>query len=253
MRYLRRRYLIATAAAWSSLSVGTPPAAAATLGWTAAPVTGVDDVRTDGTLLYAFDFAGQAFEDEGRTVELNGVPFASENVNPGALNGTGGGQLKLLNFDRGVNDLYRSDDPPFADLPDAYQTLLTGAKYQAAAPSQAQPTLQLTGLRAGTRYVVQIWGSDPRGTGSDRHLMLAGGGDRRIDLNLDPENAEGGLPAFATAEFVADGPTQDVVIDGGVSVNVAALQVRRLPADAEDADDTRRPDDGNNGDAGEPQ
>src|SRR5580658_6324868 len=125
---------------------------AQTITWgTNFTISADSDVFTNGTLLYAYDWANA-------NATVNGIAFT------GTSSQNGGGNVSIS----GIGSNYpgfTSASAPFANLSAAYQSILKGGEY--ALSSGITATVTLNNLTAGHVYAVQIWVNDPRASGGE--------------------------------------------------------------------------------------
>lgn len=197
--------------------------AGASTHWRVNPVTKrVLDVRTDGDLLYAYNF-GKASTD----VEVNGVAFA------GITAGGSSGDFTVSPALAGGYDRMFSSD---SATPDEYVTLMKSSAFSKGGASDENPTtLTLKRLTPGHRYLVQIWVNDSRNNPDvvGRYQTL----DGEATMEFSNENA-GITPVrgdVATGFFTATATSQTISIRAGHwtdeslrIVQFNAMQVRDL-------------------------
>ena len=156
-----------------------------TITWGASvTIAGDSDVFTNGTLLYAYDWAGN-------NTNVNGIAFiGTTSADPGSvsLNGLGHSYTN-----------YSSSSPPFSNLSAAYRSILAGADYY---PGPDTATVTLNNLTIGETYAVQIWVSDPRGGGTaGRTENVSSSNSVTLAYNVPP--ATGGIGQYSIGVFTA--------------------------------------------------
>ena len=166
------------------------------------------DVFTNGTLLYAYDWANS-------NTMVNGVSFtgtSSANAGNVSISGIGsyyGG--------------YNSSTAPFSALSSTYRSILVGGEYGGASVA----TVTLNNLTAGHTYAVQVWVSDPRGGGTaGRTERVLGYNQATLAYNVPP--ATGGVGQYSTGVFTAAGGSQTFSLsatNSGGSTQLNALLV----------------------------
>ena len=190
---------------------------AAAITWTApAGIAGTNDVATNGTGLYAYDWTGT-----NQTV--NGVTFTGVITVGGA-----GANLGLSPSTGSIIDnsnAFNSGSSPFSALPAAYRGILTGADYAGAAA--ATVTVTLSNLLTGFTYSVQVWVNDPRGSNNTRTETASGGGNNvTLDYSTGTGSTAGYPGQYTIGTFTATGKTQSFTLLGAASTQLNALQVR---------------------------
>lgn len=214
------------------------PAHAGPIAWGSAQnVSGVSDVDTSGTLLYAYRFGNSLTG----TTTVNGVSFEPFNVTNGASTATVGSVTLTAVSQPGYGAVMYSGDSatsgsnPFAALPASYQSLLSGVVQTVAFDNDpGQPlSIQLGGLAAGTEYLVQWWSSVTDTYVLSQTVAL---GSPNVTLDSNTTNVAGGLGQYATGTFTASGSTFTFTLEGlqmyAPSYDVPtinALQVRAVP------------------------
>ncbi len=149
------------------------------------------DVFTDGTLLYAYDWA-----NTNNTV--NGVAFTgASSANPANVSISGIGSIY-----QGFN----SSSQPFAKLSAAYRSVLIGGVY--ASSTGVTATVTLKNLTAGRIYAVQIWVSDPRASGGEAGRTETAIGTNHVTLAYNVPPSSGGVGQYSIGVFTAASSTQ---------------------------------------------
>lgn len=176
-------------------------------------ISGDSDVFTNGSLLYAYDWANA-------NVTVNGVAFTGTssanagNVSIGGVGSNYGG--------------YTSSQTPFSTLSSAYRSILAGGEYGGATAA----TVTLNNLTSGHVYAVQVWVSDPRGGGTAGRTENVMGYNRAVlAYNVPP--ATGGVGQYSIGVFTADGGSQTFSIqatNSGGSTQLNALLVSDVTA-----------------------
>jgi hypothetical protein len=154
-------------------------------------VSGDSDVFTDGTLLYACDWA-----NTNNTV--NGIAFTgTSSANSGNVSISGIGS----NY-QGFN----SASQPFAGLSADYRSILVGGEYATSAGATA--TVTLNGLTSGRIYAVQIWVSDPRANGGEVGRTETATGANQVTLAYNIPPSPGGVGQYSIGVFTATSSSQ---------------------------------------------
>ena len=185
------------------------------IAWEVHDIVDDADVRTEGTLLYAY-----AMSDASAVV--NGVPFK------GARNAV----LLPSVGNEDYADLFGSGYAGWT--PDAYGAAGLSADYAAlvkGGPYSDRKSIRMTlcGLVPGRSYLVQLWVNDTRSLGVSRSLSVDG---RCRVAYKSPTGAGNGQ--YVLGRFVAVTPKQpvDLVVDetpsAGQSAQWNAIQVRQL-------------------------
>lgn len=158
-------------------------------------VSSDSEVFTDGTLLYAYDWA-----NTNNTV--NGIAFTgTSSANAGNVSISGIGS----NY-QGFN----SASQPFAGLSAAYRSILVGGEYAASAGVTA--TVTLNGLTSGRIYAVQIWVSDPRANGGEVGRTETATGANQVTLAYNIPPSPGGVGQYSIGVFTATSGSQSFTL-----------------------------------------
>jgi len=166
------------------------PAQGITWG-TNATISADTDVFTDGTLLYAYDWANA-------NTTVNGIAFTgTTSANPGNVSMSGIGS----NYGG-----YTSASTPFSNLSAAYQSILKGGEY--ALSSGITATITLNNLTVGRVYAVQIWVGDPRASGGEAGRTENAGGSNSVTLAYNVPPSPGGVGQYSIGVFTATGSTE---------------------------------------------
>ena len=216
--YLRNtsRWLLASALLAGGLPL--PSALAQGIWWHApAAITGDADVVTNGTSVYAYDYANSA-----QTV--NGVSFVGANsANAGGNVGT-----TLVSYN---TTAFTSTASPFAGLSTAYKGILVGAAY---ATSTSAYTVTLSNLVSGHAYAVQFWVNDPRGAENARTVTLSslGGNSVVLGFSTGPGTTAGYAGQYCVGLFTNFGAPQTFTLQSLATTvpQMNALQVQDLGA-----------------------
>jgi hypothetical protein len=162
------------------------------------------DVQTNGSLVYAFGFAGTS-------ETVNGITFATF-ATPGTTTSVTNGNLTLSTT--GANPI--SNFAAFgaaAPLTGSYAALMNAADYAMASGATAQPLdVTLGGLTLGATYQVEIWVNDAR-TGFNTRSETAG------PTTLQFQVSATGNGQFETGTFTATGTSQMFVLQGSDTVH----------------------------------
>ena len=190
------------------------------------------DVRTDGTLVYAYNgnpansyvVNGTAF----RRVMGNGIAFRQKV----ALTATGTAGNIPVPYDGVANSALNANAVYPASATDQYTDMLKNLLYAQGTPNDWSIALQ--GLTPGARYLVQVWYNDSRknrGEGDAAYAYQLVDGYREVDCQ-DFDNGRRGK--HVTGTFTAKGPTQTFTMYGRrrapsySNASLVAIQLRRL-------------------------
>jgi hypothetical protein len=210
------------------MAIGAGPAFAAALVWSApAAITGDVDVRTQGSLVMAYNFGSTA------DATVNGVAFQAFFVPPPpAFDGgnppnphqhtVGNATLAMADRERDTNFLANfssgNANLPFSGLSGGYQGLLgTSAGNNFPDRFSNPAVLTLAGLILGQTYEFQAWFNDSGTAGAFGYpLSLWDAADPQSAVSLrpnlltDPQGdlVAGGLGQYVVASFTANASTQ---------------------------------------------
>ncbi len=147
------------------------------------------DVFTNGTLLYAYDWAGN-------NTTVNGVAFTgTSSATPANVSVSGIGN----NYTG-----YTSTLAPFSSLSTEYQSILSGGEYGGGGVTA---TVTLKNLTVGHVYAVQVWVSDPRSGGVDgRTENVSSSNTVVLAYNVPPQ--AGGVGQYTIGTFTATASSQ---------------------------------------------
>ena len=201
--------------------------------WRVSSITKRDlDVRLEGDLLYAYNFASSA-----TATTINGVTFAGitkANANGNTSGGNADFAFVTPKFGNGNDSAFNITD---SDMSSEYITMLKSAVYSAGGDVENTPTtLTLKRLTPGHRYLVQLWSHEGRSgaTYDDRYMTLDG--VARVEYYNEGlySPARGDV---ATGIFTATGTTHRItMVSGHYSdfpkrcVQLNGMQVRDLGA-----------------------
>lgn len=184
--------------------------------WSAATTIVTDtDVLTNGSLLYAYDWA-----NNNETV--NGVNFAGSSSSSGAPNM--GITVSTGSVNNTTTAFGSTASAPFTNLPAAYQGILKGGDWASA--GNATFTVTLEGLTAGNAYAVQLWVNDDRSGESTRTETM--NGSNSVLLAYNAIQSAGGVGQYVIGIFRASSTSQTFTMLGAASTQVNALQVRNV-------------------------
>lgn len=170
-------------------------------------ISGNSDVNTDGRSVFAYT--------GGTAATVNGVVFTKTLA--ASLNNH---YLQLAGLSSHNGGAFTTTSNNFAALSADYKKILVGAAFENAG---AVTTNSLKNLIVGRIYTVQLWISDPRsGVANTRYAVLDGG----FQIPYNNTQSEGGVGAFAVGTFTADASTQSFTLDGDVSTQLNAIQLR---------------------------
>lgn len=153
-------------------------------------VSGDADVFTNGTLVYAYDWANA-------NASVNGVTFvgtSSANAGEVSIGGIGSNSKS-----------FTSASPPFANLSTAYRAILSGGEY--APDTNMTATVTLSGLTARHVYAVQLWVSDPRASGGEAGRTETVTGSNQVTLSYNIPPSPGGVGQYSIGVFTATAGT----------------------------------------------
>jgi len=173
-----------------SLAVGSFSTSPITWG-TNVTISGDADVFTNGTLLYAYDWAST-------NNIVNGIAFTgTSSANAGNVSISGIGN----NYQG-----FKSSSAPFANLSAAYRSILVGGEY--ATTTNVTATVTLNNLTVGHVYAVQIWVSDPRASGGEAGRTEAATGENQVTLAYNVPPSPGGVGQYSIGVFTATSDSQ---------------------------------------------
>jgi len=191
-----------------SVAVLSGACMAGTVTWKGAyDIRGDKGVRTDGKLLYAYAASGAE-------VTVNGVPFKGAR----ATDAFGEG-VAVSSRSRG-GDVFGKDIKTTDALSPAFREMVRGAFWQDSEPMR----VTLKQLAPGKHYLVQLWVSDTRSLANARTVTL----DNSKVVLTHNKGSEGTVGCYALGVFTADGSEQAFTVQGNVSSQVNAIQVREI-------------------------
>jgi autotransporter-associated beta strand protein len=184
-------------------------ARAATITWTGpTTISGNTDINTNGASIFAYT--------GGTAATVNGVTFTASLT--ASMNNN---YLQMSGLTAYTANSYTTTSNNFASLSSEYKSILIGGAYENAG---AVTTNTLKNLVVGRKYTVQLWINDPRnGASTNRYAVLDATGPQ---LYYNSTRAEGGVGAYAVGTFTADATTQSFTLDGDVSTQLNAIQLR---------------------------
>ena len=194
------------------------------INWgTPAAISGETDVRTNGSLVAAFNMNGNA-------VSVNGVPFASWTF-PFMATTTTMGNFTITESPGHLLAYSNlgSASSPFAGLTSNYQTLLSSA---VSSDDNNAITLTINGLTLGQQYEFQWWlnASQYNGTGSGFRTTAAA--PLSVSLDDNTSNAIGGVGQTVVGTFTAGDVFETITFtgtDGTQAPTINAFQLRAVP------------------------
>ena len=173
-----------------------------------APVTmsSDTDVSTTGTAVFAYNW-------NSSLQTINGVDFTAPDSG-----------VATASF-YGVYTGFGDSITPSGTLSAAYKSILTAGLYT----DTARPaTVTLNNLVVDRQYEVQLWVDDSRSLGGAlRSETVTSAGGNTVTLNF-PANSEGALGQYTIGTFTADSTSQLITLDGNVSSQINAIQLRDL-------------------------
>lgn len=213
----------------ANVSFGIP---ISSITWQSAQsITGDSDVKTNGSLLYAYNVGASGVA--GTTV--NGVAFlayafasnySSQTVTVGSVSMTESPGVLVSSNTLG------GSSAPFTSLSSGYQTLLGSG---GSASNPASITVAFGGLTSGQQYLVQWWTNNSANGKIDVELGLnnttATSGLNTATLDANTTNVAGGPGQYVTGTFTAAGTSQTMVLSasGSDAPLINAFQVRAVP------------------------
>lgn len=213
-------------------SLGGAPVSSIT--WQSAQaITGDSDVKTNGSLLYAYNVGATGVS--GTTV--NSVAFlayafpANYNTNTVTV-----GSVAMTEIQQGYSlvssNSLGGSSAPFTSLSSGYQTLL-GSGGSSSQP--ASISVVFNGLTSGQQYLVQWWTNNSANGTIDSYLGLnnttATSNLNAVTLDANTTNVVGGLGQYVTGTFTATGTSQSMSLaaTGTDAPLISAFQVRAVP------------------------
>ncbi|MGW0172111.1 nucleoside hydrolase-like domain-containing protein [Streptomyces sp. NPDC003343] len=216
-------------------------------------ISSVGDVSTKGTLVRAArltaDAAGYNTATTVNGVKFEAAPFVADTTNLA----NGDTIVSTDNATRGASTGFGGDDAaPFSALASEYKALLRTGYYNEAptdvtaisnnVKERAGETLTLNNLKVGQKYELQVWVNDYRigATGSNPKpdfTTVLDDGNRRVVLQQNAQNVQGGTGQYVTGTFVATAATKTFNLAGSNaressnnrSAVFNAYQLRALP------------------------
>jgi hypothetical protein len=185
-------------------------------------ISGDTNVATEGTLVGAFNMAGN-------TVVVNNVTFASFTYPSLATTATSGN----FTFTESPGHLlaessFGSANMPFSGLGQNYQTLLSTAM---STDDNNTLTLTISGLIVGQQYEFQWWLNDSISPNSG--FLTTATAVNSVSLDDNTTNATGGVGQFAIGTFTAaPGGTETITFTGTdptQAPTIDAFQLRAVP------------------------
>ena len=190
---------------------------------TPTTISGDADVRTGGSLVAAFNM-------NGNTVSVNGVPFASWTF-PFMATTTTMGNFTITESPGHLlaYSTLGSASSPFASLTSNYQTLLSSA---VSSDDNNAISLTINGLTLGQQYQFQWWlnASQYNGTGSGFRTTAAA--PLSVGLDDNTSNAIGGVGQTVVGTFTAGDVFETITFtgtDGTQAPTINAFQLRAVP------------------------
>jgi autotransporter-associated beta strand protein len=162
---------------------------------TNATIAADADVFTNGTLLYAYDWANA-------NTTVNGVAFT------GTSSANGGSNVSISGIGSNYQN-YSSGSAPFSTLSAAYQSILVGGEYGGGGVTA---TVTLNNLTAGHIYAVQVWVGDPRGgslAGRTENIISS----NEVTVAYSVPAAAGGVGQYTIGTFTATAASQGFSLD----------------------------------------
>ena len=158
--------------------------------------------------------ANYAYTESNAAATVNGVAFTAGN----SSTTLGGGNVTMSGFS-GV-DTANFSNP--TDLGTEYSKLTKGGAYN----SGAAATITLNNLTANHVYAAQVWANDSRVSSNTRTETVTSTGGNTVTLNYANSASAGASGQFTIGGFTAGGTTQAFTMDGNVSTQLNAIQVR---------------------------
>ena len=223
-----KRFLFVNLAAALIVAVNSPSAWAwaegSVITWgTPTNISGDSDVRTDGTLVAAFNMNGPA-------VTINGVTFASFTYPFMATTATNGN----FTFTESPGHLLAesnlgSGNAPFNGLSANYQSLLSTA---ISTDDNNPLTLTITGLTLSQQYEFQWWVNASTYNGTGPGFRTTASAPNPVSLDDNTTNAIGGTGQYVIGTFTAGSTTEIITFTGTDSTQaptVNAFELRAVP------------------------
>jgi hypothetical protein len=204
-----------------SAAFGTPLFAAPIIWGSPTIISGDSDVRTDGTLVAAFNLNGADVTVNGVTFAGLTYPFMATTVTSGNFTFTESPGHLLAESGFG------SGSAPFNSLSANYQTLLSTAM---STDDNNTITLTMSGLVIGQQYEFQWWLNDSNSPNSG--FLTTATATNSVSLDDNTTNANGGVGQFVTGTFTANATGQTIAFDGingAQAPTINALQLRAIP------------------------
>jgi len=186
-------------------------------------ISGDSDVRTDGTLVAAFNMNGPDATVNGVTFASFTYPFMATTATNGSFTFTESPGHMLAASGLG------SGNSPFGNLSSSYQTLLSTAL---TTDDNNTLTLTISGLIVGHQYEFQFFVNGSNSAGTDNFRTTASA-PNPVSLDDNTTNAVGGTGQYVVGTFTCGDPTEVITFTGTDSTQaptVNALQLRDLSA-----------------------
>lgn len=183
---------------------------------TPKPISGDDDVQTQGETVAAYYLSGT----QGRVVAVNGVEFTGLSHNdPTALAQEGATGYAIGR----PSDLNAA---PFASLGEDYKSVLRGYWYGASGASIA---LTFSGLKPNARYLIQLWVADSQQVHRGVATTFTAGEASSEELDPNDTNEAGGVGMWVIGTFTTGADQDALALTTCAGGNINALQLRELP------------------------
>lgn len=191
------------------------------INWgTPVTISGDTNVRTDGSLVAAFNM-------NGNSVSVNGVPFASWTF-PFMATTTTMGNFTITESPGHLLAYSNlgSTSSPFAGLSSNYQTLLSSA---VSSDDNNAITLTINGLTLGQQYEFQWW---VNASGTTSGFRTTASAPLAVSLDDNTSNAIGGVGQTVVGTFTAGDVFETITFTGTDSTQaptINAFQFRAIP------------------------
>ncbi len=195
------------------------------ISWEVHDAAGDSDVLADGRLLFAYTQCGE-------DVTLNGVQFKGVSTGKGLpaegwLADLGTSWFLYANTTAFATAAFLSSDA----LSEGYKKLISGGAYGSTNQGDGKGSLTLRNLKPGRAYLVQIWISDARSSGSSRSVTLDGQCEVKYRSGLCGQYATGRFRATSYDQVISFAAVDGN--GGGGSVQWNAIQLREIPTEVE--------------------
>ncbi|MDR2981968.1 MAG: PEP-CTERM sorting domain-containing protein [Puniceicoccales bacterium] len=210
---------------------------AAIVTWDSGWISGVSDVETTGSLVFAYDLGPGGKAGSSTNPVVNGVTFSSQSVGT-SVNGSVG----ALSWVTTGSGWFGNATPNYASTAnnatavaglDLDYTSLISDGFSVGNAAGSNVTITASGLTNGQSYLVQMWFSDAR-TGSKAFTTtVTDTTDNTNLITVNRQNTSSGelpLGSWVTGTFVAgDTGEFSFTLSGGNYVGINGIQLRAIP------------------------